>query len=150
MKIKCVKCQTEETLNEEDVKLLGHIVKRYNSKPNPNDYTAVLSVIKGECTDGKKHLFVYHESFDDEVSNLIQEYNGAIASNVARKQDLEKIVNQIFEINNQIKVLESTLKDCEKKKEFILAELSAGGILIDNIRLQFEKMTGSDNISLWS
>lgn len=150
MKIKCAKCKIEEPLNEEDVKLLGHIVKRYNSKPSPTDYTAVLSIIKGQCTDGNKHLFIFHEDFDNDVANLIQEYNNAITANITRKENLEKIQIQTIETAEQIKNLQSALEELDKKKEYTISEMSTGGILIENLKLKFEKMTGSDSVEMWS
>ena len=150
MKIKCAKCKLEDILTEDDVKLLAHIVKRYNHNPNPNDYTAVLSIIKGNCTDGKKHIFIFDESFDKAVADTLKDYKDAIRTNVARKETLEKICILIIDTTNQIKSLESELKDLDKKKEYIMSEMGTGGILIDNIKLKFEKLTGTSDIEMWS
>lgn len=150
MKIKCVKCGLEEELNNEDVKLLAHIVRRYNTKPSPVDYIGVLSIIKGKCKDDGKHVIVFHEDFDKAVAGMIHEYNNAIAANVARKETLEKTAHLIIETDNQIKSLESMLQELEKKKEYILSEMSTGGILINNIKLKFEKLTGTPDTEMWS
>lgn len=150
MKVKCAKCKLEDILTEEDVKLLAHIVKRYNPIPNPNDYTAVLSIIKGNCTDGKKHIFIFDESFDKAVADTLKEYKDAIVANVSRKETLEKICILMVETTNQIKSLESELKGLDKKKEYTISEMSTGGILIDNIKLKFEKLTGTSDIEMWS
>ena len=74
MKIKCAKCDFEDELTEDDVKLLGHIVRRFNNSPNPIDYISVLSIIKGKCQDGEKHAIMFHESFDQEIADIIAEY----------------------------------------------------------------------------
>lgn len=149
MKIRCAKCKIEDILTEEDVKLLAHIVKRYNPKPNANDYTAILSIIKGNCTDNKKHLFIFDQSFDKAVACTLKEYKDAMTANVTRKETLEKICILINETANQIKSLESNLKDLEKKKEYTLSEMNAGGILADSIKLKFTKLTGTEDISIW-
>lgn len=150
MKIKCVKCKLEDTLTEEDIKLLAHVVKRYNQKPSPNDYTAVMSIIKGNCTDGKKHLFVFDETFDKTVADMLKEYKDAIVANVVRKETLEKVCLQIAETINQIKSLQSSLGELEKKKEYTTAEMRAGGILVNNIKLKFMNTTGTDDTDMWS
>lgn len=149
LKVKCVKCQVVDELKEDDIKLLAHIVKRYNPNPRPIDYTGVLSVIKGICTDGEKHIFVFDEDFDKDISGIIQEYNHALNANVIRKEDLEKVSLSIFDITDQIKSLESNLQELEKKKEYIIAEMRSGGILIDSIKLKFLKLTGTDDMSMW-
>lgn len=142
MRIKCVKCGIVDDLNEDDIKLLGYIVKRYNQKANPVDYVAVLSVIKGLCTDGDKHLFVFDESFEKNVADTIKEYEDAIKHNVERKIALDKVCHQIKETSD-------ALKEIVKKKEYILAEMAAGGMLIENLRLKFLKLTGTEDMEIW-
>lgn len=142
MKVKCEKCQLEDDVNEEDVKLLAHVVKKYNPKPRPGDYMAVLSIIKGNCSDGEKHVFVFNGSFDQDVESTIKEYEDAIRQNVERKVALDKVCTQIEDASN-------ILKEFEKKKKYLLAEMSAGGILIDNIKLKFLKLTGTEDMEIW-
>lgn len=142
MKVKCAKCQLEDDVNEEDVKLLAHVIKKYNPKPRPGDYMAVLSIIKGNCSDGEKHLFIFNGSFDQDIATTIKEYEDAIKQNVERKVALDKVRTQIEEASN-------TLKEFEKDKEYLLAEMSAGGILIDNIKLKFLKLTGTEDMEIW-
>lgn len=142
MKVKCEKCQLEDDVNEEDVKLLAHVIKKYNPKPMPGDYMAVLSIIKGNCSDGEKHLFVPNGSFCKDVVVTIKEYEDAIRQNVEKKIALDKVCTQIEETSN-------TLKEFEKNKEYILAEMAAGGILIDNIKLKFLKLTGTEDMEIW-
>jgi hypothetical protein len=145
-----VKCEVVEELKEDDVKLLAHIIHRYNQKPSPIDYISVLSIIKGFCADNDKHTFVFHEDYDKVVADTIKEYQDAITKNVERKADLEKIENMIVETNNQIKSLQSTLGDLDKKKEYNLSEMNSGGILIDSIKLKFLKLTGTEDMNMWS
>lgn len=142
MKVKCEKCQLEDDVNEEDVKLLAHVVKKYNPKPRPEDYMAILSVIKGNCTDGEKHIFVFNGPFCKDVLGTIKEYNDAIKQNVERKVALDKVCTQIEEISN-------ALKELEKNKEYMLAEMAAGGILVDNVKLKFLKLTGTEDMEIW-
>lgn len=142
MKVKCTRCELEDDINEEDVKLLAHVVKKYNHKPKPGDYMAVLSVIKGNCTDGEKHLFIFNGSFNEDVANIIKEYQDAIAKNVEIKIALDKLCIQIEEKSN-------ALKELEKKKEYMLAEMTAGGMLIDNVKLKFLKLTGTEDMEIW-
>lgn len=142
MRVKCVKCGIIDDLKEDDIKLLAHVVKRYNQKANPVDYVAVLSVIKGLCTDNDKHLFIFDESFEKSVADTIKECHDAIAKNAERKVALDKVYIQIEEISNE-------LKELEKNKEYMLAEMSAGGILIDNVKLKFLKLTGTEDMEIW-
>lgn len=142
MRVKCTKCNLEDDINEDDVKLLAHVVKKYNPKPMPGDYMAVLSIIKGNCTDGEKHLFIFNGSFCQDIAATIKEYEDAIKQNVERKVTLDKVCIQIEETSN-------TLKEFEKKKEYILAEMAAGGILIENVKLKFFKLTGTEDMSIW-
>jgi len=142
MKVKCEKCQLEDDVHEEDVKLLAHVVKKYNPKPRPGDYMAILSIIKGNCTDGEKHLFMFNGSFDRDVAVTIKEYNDAIKQNVERKVVLDKVCVQIEETSD-------TLKELEKNKEYILAEMAAGGMLIENVKLKFLKLTGTEDMEIW-
>lgn len=142
MKVKCEKCQLEDEINEDDVKLLAHVVKKYNPKPRPRDYMAVLSIIKGNCSNGDKHMFIFNGSFDQDVADTIKEYEDVIKQNVERKVALDKIHIKIEEASN-------VLKELEKKKEYLLAEMSAGGILADNIKLKFLKLTGTEDMSIW-
>ncbi len=142
MKVKCEKCQLEDDVNEDDVKLLAHVVKKYNPKPRPGDYMAVLSIIKGNCADGEKHLFIFNGPFDQDVATTIKEYEDAIKQNVVIKIALDKVCAHIEETSN-------ALKELEKKKEYMLAEMSAGGILIDNVKLKFLKLTGTEDMEIW-
>ncbi len=142
MRVKCVKCGIIDDLKEDDIKLLAHIVKRYNQKANPVDYVAVLSIIKGFCTDGDKHLFVFDESFEKNVAETIREFNEATKQNVERRISLDKVCIQIEETSN-------VLKELEKNKEYILAEMAAGGILVDNVKLKFLKLTGTEDMDIW-
>ena len=142
MKVKCTKCQLEDDVNEDDVKLLAHVVKKYNPKPRPGDYMAILSIIKGNCSDGEKHLFIFNGSFDQDVATTIKEYNDAIKQNVEIKIALDKVCIHIEEASN-------VLKELEKKKEYMLAEMAAGGLLIDNVKLKFFKLTGTEDMEIW-
>lgn len=142
MKVRCTRCKLDDDISEDDVKLLAHVVKKYNTKPRPVDYMSVLSVIKGNCTDGEKHIFMFNESFDQDVANTIREYEDALAKNVDRKVSLDKVCIQIEETTD-------VLKELEKNKEYLLAEMAAGGMLIDNIKLKFLKLTGMEDMSIW-
>lgn len=142
MKVKCTKCNLEEDISEEDVKLLAHVAKKYNPKPRPEDYMAILSIIKGDCPNGEKHLFTFNGSFCQDITNTIKEYEDAIRQNVGRKIALDKICSQIEDTSNE-------LKEFEKNKEYVLAEMRAGGMLIENIRLKFLKLTGMEDMSIW-
>ncbi len=142
MKVKCERCNLEDDVNEDDVKLLAHVVKKYNPKPRPEDYMSVLSIIKGKCTDGEKHLFIFNGSFYQDVADTIKEYEDAIRQNVERKVTLDKACIHIEETSN-------ILKEFEKKKEYILAEMAAGGILIENVKLKFFKLTGTEDMEIW-
>jgi hypothetical protein len=143
MKVKCAKCGILEEMKEDDVKLLAHVVRRCNSKPSPVDYLSVWSIIRGLCKDNDKHVFMFDESFDKEIADTIQEYNTAKENNNERKSTLDKVRNQIEETSN-------ILKELEKEKAYAIAEVNAGEMLIGNIKLKFLKLTGSEDMSIWS
>ena len=142
MRVKCTRCELGDDVNEDDVKLLAHVVKKYDPKPKPGDYLAVLSIIKGNCTDGEKHLFIFNGSFNEDVANTIEEYQDAIAKNTETKTVLDKVCAHMEEVSN-------SLKELEKKKEYMMAEMTAGGILIDNVKLKFFKLVGTEDMEIW-
>jgi len=157
MIIKCIKCETEEELGEEDTKLLGHIVKRYNPDPKPNDYLLVLNVIKGNCTDNNKHIYIFHETFDKTITNLIKEHNDLCATNATRDKtvlDIDKSMStikaNIEDHKSKISTLESQLKDCIRKKEGTTTEIRGTEVLVNEAKLRFEKLTGVLDMKMWS
>lgn len=151
MRVKCVKCKKVEGLTVEEVRFLAQVAGKYKPKPKPLDYTAILSIIKENCTEeGDKHLFMFDESFDKDVADTVKEYNDAINANVVRKESLEKTENLIIGTSDQIKSLERTLKELEEKKEQFIIEMKSGGILIDDIKSKFEKLTGTTDVETWS
>ncbi len=118
MNIKCIKCETEEILTEEDTKLLGHIVRRYNPKPKPNDYIMVLNIIKGDCTDGKKHIYIFDESFDRTIAGLIKEHTELHVTNDARhKAVLEQMLDYAKTRKKEVPKREGWLEELKKIKE---------------------------------
>lgn len=157
MRIKCIKCETIEELDEEDTKLLGHVVRRYNPEPKPNDYIMVLNVIKGNCTDGNKHIYVFDSTFDKAIANLIKEYNDLCATNTTRDKtisgidsSMNTIKTHIEDFKSKITALESQLKDCIRKKEGTITEIKGAEVLINETKLSFEKLTGSQDMKIWS
>jgi hypothetical protein len=52
-------------------------------------------------------------------------------------------------VETQIKEAKEILKNLEKKREYAVAELDAEKILVDDIKLKFVKMTGTEDISMW-
>lgn len=157
MRIKCIKCEKEEELEEDDIKLLGHIVRRYNPNPKPNDYLMVLNVIKGDCTDNKKHIYIFHEIFDKTIATLIKEHSDLCTTNAARDKtilDIDGSMNtikaNIEDFKSKIAALESQLKDCIRKKEGITTEIKGTDVLINETKLRFEKLTGTPDMKMWS
>lgn len=157
MRIKCIKCEVEEELEEEDTKLLGHIVKRYNPNPKPNDYLLVLNVIKGDCTDNNKHIYIFHEAFDKTIASLIKEHNDLCVTNAARDKtildidsSMSTIKTNIEDLKYKIASLESQLKECIRKKEGTTTEIKGMEVLINETRLRFEKLTGTQDMKMWS
>lgn len=143
MRVKCTRCNIEEDISEDDVKLLAHVVKKYNPKPKPGDYMAVLSIIKGYCMNGEKHIYIFDESFDQDIADTLREYKDAVLLDAVRKDVMTKL-------EDHIKSLEANIKDLEKKKECAVAEKNAGDLLVDNIKLKFIKLTGTDDTEMWS
>lgn len=156
MQVKCIKCETEEVLEEEDTKLLSHIVRRYNHEPKPNDYIMVLNVIKGNCTDGNKHIYIFDSTFDKTIANLIKEHSDLCATNATREKtisDIDSSMNtiktNIEDFKSKIITLESQLKDCIRRKEGVTIEIRGTEVLINETNLRFEKLTGAQDMSMW-
>lgn len=157
MIVKCIKCETEEELGEEDTKLLGHVVRRYNSNPKPDDYLLVLNIIKGDCTDKNKHIYIFHEAFDKTIANLIKEHNDLCATNATRDKtisDIDSSMNvikvNIEDFKSKITALESQLKECIRKKEGTTTEIKGAEVLINETNLKFERLTGTLDMKMWS
>lgn len=151
MKVKCVKCKMEDELNEEDVKLVAHVVRKFNANPSPNDYTAVLSIIKGSnCVDNKKHIFIFEETFDRAVSDLIKNKKSAEIAKLSRKDALSKIESDISETNDKIRQLRSHLEDLQKEKNDTIVDIEKTDLLIEDAMNNFEKLTGATDIDIWS
>ncbi len=143
MRVKCVKCKTVEEIIKEDMEKLINTAKMYNEDIDPNDYTAILSVIKGRCTDGKKHLYIYEEEFSKKIAELITEHNELCENNLNKTSELSDTVKKIESLKDEI-------KNMDNKRINIIKEIGDIGNDIDNIVETFEKETGTKNMKIWS
>lgn len=111
MRVKCAKCKKVEELSDDEIEYLVNIAKKYNEDVSPNDYTAILSIIKGKCTDGKKHLYIYDEEFSKYVADLIEEYGKLNENNATKDKEMSDILQKIEELKNEIQNLDRKRDD---------------------------------------
>ncbi len=143
MIIKCAKCKVVESLEQEEIAHIVNIAKTYNEDVSPNDYTAILSIIKGKCTDGKKHLYIYDETFSKTVASLIEKH-GELCKNCTNKE------NELSETLKKIEELKNEIKNLDKKRDDIIKEVSVINAVVDGVIVEFEKATGTCDVKMWS
>ncbi len=143
MDIKCVKCKTVEKLGQDEIEYLVNIAKRYTDNISPNDYTAILSIIKGTCTDGKKHLYIYDETFSKNIANMISGYNVLYEKNAEKEKELSSILQKI-------EILKNEIMNLDEKREGIIRDISDINISINGKIEMFEKETGTRDVKMWS
>lgn len=143
MRVRCAKCKIVEDLGQEEIERLVNITKTYSDNVSPNDYTAILSIIKGRCTDGKKHIYIYDETFSKTVADLVGEYNKLCENNVAKEKEVSDALEKIESLRNEI-------EDLVSKRISAIQEISNIGIAIDNVISTFEKETGTRDVKMWS
>lgn len=143
MKIKCAKCKLVEELSQDEIEYLVNIAKKYTEEVSPNDYTSILSIIKGKCTDGKKHLYIYDETFSKYVADLIAEHGKLCESNVTKEKELSDTLQKIEDLKNEIQNLDKKRDDTVKEIEDITGS-------INSVIKKFETETGTQDMKMWS
>jgi len=143
MIVKCIKCKTVEELTQDEIGYLVNIANKYTDEVSPNDYTGILSIIKGKCTDGKKHLYVYDETFSKHVADLIGEHKKLCENNASKEKELSDTLQKIEDLKNEIKNLgekrDDTVKEIENISRFT-----------NIVKETFGKVTGSQDMKMWS
>ena len=143
MIIKCIKCKIAEELSQDEIDRLVNMAKLYTEDVSPNDYTGILSVIKGKCTDGKKHIYIYDEAFSKRVADLIAEHNKLCENNSAKEKELSDTLQKIEDLKNEIMSL-------GEKRDDVINEIGDINSNIDNVIVTFEKETGTRDMKMWS
>lgn len=143
MRVKCAKCKNVEELGKDEIEHLVNTAKTYSEDVSPNDYTAILSIIKGKCTDGKKHIYIYDESFSKTVADLVLEHNKLCENNAAKEKELSETLQKIEDLKNEI-------KDLDNKRQNAIHDVGSINAAIDNVIETFEKETGTRNVKMWS
>ncbi len=143
MIVKCVKCKNIGKIEQKDIEHLVNIAKIYTEDISPNDYTAILSIIKGKCTDGKKHLFIYEEEFSKKVAEMIAEHNKLCDDNTTMTNELSDIIKKIENLKEEI-------SDLDNKRINVINNIGNTGNKIDGVVENFEKETGTKNMKIWS
>jgi predicted nucleic acid-binding Zn-ribbon protein len=143
MIIKCAKCKLVEELSQDEIERLVNTAKVYNDDVSPNDYIAILSIIKGKCKDGKKHLYIYDEIFSKTVADLVEEHNKLCENNATREKEVSEILQKI-------ETLQGEIENLRNKKDDDIKEIGNINTAIDNLIVTFEKETGTRNVKMWS
>lgn len=143
MKIKCAKCKLVEELSQDEIERLVSTAQIYNEEVSPNDYTAILSIIKGKCNDGKKHLYIYDETFSKTVADLVTEYNKLCENNATKEKEISDALQKI-------ETLKGEIENLQNKRDNDIKEISNISRDIDSMIITFEKETGTRNVKMWS
>jgi predicted nucleic acid-binding Zn-ribbon protein len=143
MIVKCARCKLIEELSQDEIERLVNTAKVYNDDVSPNDYIAILSIIKGKCKDGKKHLYIYDETFSKIVADLVGEHNKLCENNASKEKEVSEILQKIEALQGEIETLRN-------KKDDDIKEIGDINTAIDNLILTFEKETGTRNVKMWS
>lgn len=143
MRVKCAKCKSVEELGKDEIEHLVNTAKIYSEDVSPNDYTAILSIIKGKCTDGKKHIYIYDETFSKIVADLVLEHNKLCENNAAKEKELSETLQKIEDLKNEI-------KDLDNMRQNAIYDIGSINMAIDNVIETFEKETGTRNVKMWS
>lgn len=143
MQVECVKCKKVEELSEDDLNFLLNAAKRYTDEISPNDFTAILSVTKGKCSDNKKHIFIFHEDFSKKIAGLIEEYDKLSSNNIVKEKELSDILKKIEDLKNEIKNL-------EEKRDVDTKDIDDLNKAIADLMVIFEKETGTRDVKMWS
>jgi chromosome segregation ATPase len=143
MRVKCAKCKNVEELGKDEIEHLVNTAKTYSEDVSPNDYTAILSIIKGKCTDGKKHIYIYDETFSKTVADLVLEHNKLCENNAAKEKEVSETLQRIEDLKNEIQNLGN-------KRDGAIQEISNINTAIDDVIVTFEKETGTRNVKMWS
>jgi cell division protein FtsB len=143
MRVKCVKCNIVEELRKDEIEHLVNITKMYNEEISPAEYTTILSIIKGRCTGGKKHLYVYDDMFTKNIAGLIAEHN-KLHDNIAIKE------KELSDVLQKIESLTDEIQNLNKKRDDTIKEIGDINTTINNVMETFEKETGTRYINIWS
>jgi hypothetical protein len=142
MIVKCVKCNIEKEISNEDIDKIKSIVEDGKISRSV-DYLEIFNVTRGKCTEQKKHTFIFEESFFNNVQDLIKK-RGDILSK--RDNDEKELSNT----NDEITELEDKLKNVKEKKEGLIENIKKEEIDIESTLQEFEQITGGREIDIWS
>ena len=143
MIVKCIKCESVEELSQEEIERLVNIAKTYGDDISPNDFIGILSIIKGKCNDGKKHLYIYEDKFSKHVAKLIEEHRELCENNASKEKELSETLQRIEDLKNEIKNLGDKRDDTIKEIEDI-------NRVTNIVKITFEKVTGTQDMTMWS
>ncbi len=143
MIVKCIRCESVEELSQEEIERLVNIAKTYGDDISPNDFIGILSIIKGKCKDGKKHLYIYEDTFSKHVAKLIDEYKQLCENNASKEKELSDTLQRIEDLKNEIKNLGDKRDDTIKEIEDI-------NRITNIVKVTFEKVTGTQDMAMWS
>jgi predicted nuclease with TOPRIM domain len=143
MIVKCIRCESVEELSPEEIERLINIAKTYGEDVGPNDFIGILSIIKGKCTDGKKHLYIYEETFSKHVADIIAEHDKLCENNSAKEKELSDTLQRIEDLKNEIKNL-------GEKRDDTIKEIEDINRITNIVKITFEKVTGTQDMKIWS
>lgn len=141
MRVKCVECDVIKEIGKEDINKIISMTEDGISKSR--DYLEVFNITKGRCINNGRHTFIFEESFFANVQDLINRRNDTLLKCRGDKSELTKTDEYIVELENK-------LKNAKEKKDKLTENITNFGNEIDKIMQDFENITGSKNIDMWS
>ena len=142
MIIKCVECDVTKEISKEDIYKIISMTEDSNISKS-RDYLEVFNITKGRCINNGRHTFIFEESFFANVQDLINRRNDTLLKCRGDEGELVKTDEYIIELENK-------LKNAKEKKEKLTENITNLGNEIDKIIQEFENITGSKNIDMWS
>lgn len=156
MKVRCINCKVVEDISGEDLTLLAHMITRYNQKPKTSDYTAILSIIKGECKDGKRHTYVFDESFYSDIEDIrnkheeFEKMTNICNENISRIEgDINRHMSEIKDLEAKARELELDIEKLQGEKDSNVGEIKNLDVSLSDIISRLENLTGIKDTKIW-
>ena len=142
MRLKCVKCGIEKEISRGDIDKIKSLAED-GQISRSTDYLEIFNVTRGKCIEHKKHIFVFEESFFNDVQNLIKKRSDILSMYGNDESELSKATNEIIDLENK-------LKSVKEKKEGLIENIKKKDADVEDILQGFEQMTGGREIDIWS
>lgn len=142
MKIKCVECEVTKEIGKDEINQIISMTEG-NQISKSRDYLEIFNITKGKCVDQGRHTFIFEESFFTNVQDLINKRNNISSKREGNESERIKAEEYIIELENK-------LKSVKENREKLMEDISNLENEFDQTTQEFENITGSKNIEMWS